>query len=202
MGGEAISEQDSLILILILASLMDLQWYKVSNGLIVPALVTGLISRVYTQGIFGTVPWLMGVILPMILCSVLYLIRALGASDVKLFSVIGSFVTWQQLLAIMAGAVAAGAVMALGKMWMRRNMSYRFRYFFMYLYGCIQAKKLRPYYQLQVQGDEGVIPFCRGSYRISHVRVVLEEEPLCAKRIIKNRFRRPAVWRMRGGDTD
>ena len=141
MGGEAISEQDSLILILILASLMDLQWYKVSNGLIV------------------TVPWLMGVILPMILCSVLYLIRALGASDVKLFSVIGSFVTWQQLLAIMAGAVAAGAVMALGKMWMRRNMSYRFRYFFMYLYGCIQAKKLRPYYQLQVQGDEGVIPF-------------------------------------------
>ena len=130
MGGEAISEQDSLILILILASLMDLQWYKVSNGLIVPALVTGLISRVYTQGIFGTVPWLMGVILPMILCSVLYLIRALGASDVKLFSVIGSFVTWQQLLAIMAGAVAAGAVMA-----------------------------LRPYYQLQVQGDEGVIPF-------------------------------------------
>lgn len=159
MGGEAISEQDSLILILILASLMDLQWYKVSNGLIVPALLTGLISRVYTQGIFGTVPWLMGVILPMILCSVLYLIRALGASDVKLFSVIGSFVTWQQLLAIMAGAVAAGAVMALGKMWMRRNMSYRFRYFFMYLYGCIQAKKLRPYYQLQVQGDEGVIPF-------------------------------------------
>ena len=106
---------------------MDLQWYKVSNGLIVPALVTGLISRVYTQGIFGTVPWLMGVILPMMLCSVLYLIRALGASDVKLFSVIGSFVTWQQLLAIMAGAVAAGAVMALGKMWMRRNMSYRFR---------------------------------------------------------------------------
>ena len=76
-----------------------------------------------------------------------------------LFSVIGSFVTWQQLLAIMAGAVAAGAVMALGKMWMRRNMSYRFRYFFMYLYGCIQAKKLHPYYQLQVQGDEGVIPF-------------------------------------------
>ena len=34
-----------------------------------------------------------------------------------------------------------------------------FSIFFMYLYGCIQAKKLRPYYQLQVQGDEGVIPF-------------------------------------------
>lgn len=44
-------------------------------------------------------------------------------------------------------------------------------------------------------------PFCRGGYRISHVCVVLESEPLCAKHIIRNRFRRPAAERKRGGDT-
>lgn len=32
-------------------------------------------------------------------------------------------------------------------------------FFHVFVWGCIQAKKLRPYYQLQVQGDEGVIPF-------------------------------------------
>ena len=36
---------------------------------------------------------------------------------------------------------------------------------------------------------------------ICHNRLY-EEEPLCAKRIIKNRFRRPAAERKRGGNTD
>ena len=155
----AISERDWLILILIAASLVDLIRYRVPNKLIVPALSISLICRLQFQGVTGILPWMVGMVIPIVVCFVFYMCRMIGASDVKIYSVIGSFVDYNQRLAIMIGSLFFGAVMAIGKMIIRRNFSSRFRHFFNYVMQMKEGKAIPPYYDLKKQGDDGVIPF-------------------------------------------
>ena len=83
----------------------------------------------------------------------------IGASDVKLLSVIGSFVGFYRICSIMAAALFFGAAMAIVKMILRKNFSRRFRRLFNYVFNCIQEKKLLTYYDRKKEGEDGVIPF-------------------------------------------
>lgn len=83
----------------------------------------------------------------------------LGASDVKLFSVIGSFAGVQRICLIMVTALFFGAAMAVVKIIFQKNFRRRFRHLFNYTKNCIQEKKLLTYYDWEKEGEDGVIPF-------------------------------------------
>jgi len=80
-----------LVCLLLLAVRMDLRSYKISNHLILIGIITGFLFDVYEYGQAGISLWLPGILLPVILLFPLFIIKALGAGDIKLFSVIGSF---------------------------------------------------------------------------------------------------------------
>lgn len=152
-------QQEILFLLLLTASLFDVSRYRVPNALLIAALIISLFGRFDAQGLYGLWLWLQGMIVPFILCYMFYRCRMLGASDCKMFSVIGSFVGLRLLCSIMVVSLFTGAAMAIIKMMIRQNFKSRFRRFFDYVHCCKQEKKLKKYYDRDREGDDGIIPF-------------------------------------------
>ena len=148
-----------IFLVLLIASLFDLSYYRVPNTYLASALLISLFRHLLAQGFYGVCPWLLGMIIPFIVCYVLYRCRMLGASDIKLFSVIGSFVGLRLLCSIMLMSLFFGAAMAAVKMIYRKNIFCRFRQLSNYVACFMKTGKLEPYYDRKKEGDDGIIPF-------------------------------------------
>lgn len=95
---------------------MDFGNEKISNRLIVSGLFWGLAFRLLGEGSAALVHFLVNISIPVILLFLLFQMRAVGAGDIKLFSVVGGFLTTEQLLYVMFAAFAAGAVVGLIKL--------------------------------------------------------------------------------------
>ena len=122
-----------LVCLLLLAVIMDLRSYKISNHLILTGIITGILFDVYEYGRTGIRLWLPGILLPVILLFPLFIIKVLGAGDIKLFSVIGSFYGTSYVLKSIAAAFILGAVMSLIYLIKYRLVFYRFRHLFNYI---------------------------------------------------------------------
>ncbi len=122
-----------LVCLLLLAVIMDLRSYKISNHLILTGIITGILFDVYEYGRTGISLWLPGILLPVILLFPLFIIKALGAGDIKLFSVIGSFYGAAYVLKSIAAAFILGAVMSLIYLIKYKMVFYRFRHLFNYI---------------------------------------------------------------------
>lgn len=106
---------------------MDFGNEKISNRLIVSGLFWGLAFRLLGEGSAGLVHFLVNISIPVILLFLLFQMRAVGAGDIKLFSVVGGFLTTEQLLYVMLAAFAAGACIGLIKLAYRvRTTGYQF----------------------------------------------------------------------------
>lgn len=70
---------------------MDLKAFKIKNSLILVAFGFGILFLIYNITFSNLVHSFGGAILPIILLFPLFLCRALGAGDIKLFAVIGFF---------------------------------------------------------------------------------------------------------------
>lgn len=129
------------------------------NALITAALIISLVRHFDAQGFLGIYLWLIGTVVPFILTFIFYKVRMLGASDVKIFSVVGSFVGVMTSLQIIVVSVFTGAVLAVFKIFCRKNLRHRLNHFIHYIYGCKENKKLKQYYDREKEGDDGIIPF-------------------------------------------
>lgn len=106
---------------------MDFGNEKISNRLIVSGLFWGLAFRLLGEGSARVVHFLVNISIPVILLFLLFQMRAIGAGDIKLFSVAGGFLTTKQLLYVMLAAFAAGAAIGLIKLVYRvRTTGYQF----------------------------------------------------------------------------
>lgn len=94
---------------------MDLKYMRISNRLILIGLGMALIQRFFCEGIRGVLTGICQISFPVIVLYLLFLIGALGAGDIKLFSVIGGFVNFKILVWCMIYAFAAAGVFSLGK---------------------------------------------------------------------------------------
>ncbi len=101
-----------LLGILGLAVWQDLQAYKIDNRLIVFGFIAGAGIRIYagTFSLFGS---LLELTVPIILLFILYLVRVLGAGDIKLFSVISIILGHSLTLQILWGSFLVAAVVAI-----------------------------------------------------------------------------------------
>lgn len=115
----------TLYVLLTVAVIQDFRHMKVSNRLILVGLGLGTFFQVIQNGPVAIVRVLPNIIFPVIVLYLMFLMRCLGAGDIKLFSVIGAFINFKQLEACMAAAFVIAAVFALTKMLSRKNLFYR-----------------------------------------------------------------------------
>ena len=126
---------------LVLAAVgMDFWRMRISNRLILIGLAISLVRRVYCDGLGGLVTWTILISLPVILLYLLFLVRALGAGDIKLFSLIGGFLHVRELMWCITFAFLYAAIFSLIKMIYHRTFFSSMKRVVEYLYGCLQGK--------------------------------------------------------------
>ncbi|MDE6713430.1 MAG: A24 family peptidase [Lachnospiraceae bacterium] len=104
-----------LFFFLVLAVILDLRTYRVPNVLTMAGMAVGVIYQLYragSPGMFGAVKELIGSIL---ILFPLYIIRCLGAGDIKLLSVVTVTLGWKQGMMICIYSLFAGAAMGIIK---------------------------------------------------------------------------------------
>ncbi len=141
-----------------MAAWMDVRTCRISNRLIISGLLLGLLIQIQEYGVWGIGIFLVNVSIPVILLYLLFLMRALGAGDIKLFSVISSI--WN--LKIMCIAIAAGflaaAFVSLCKLIYHRNLFSRLSIFWGYLCQTLISGKIEKYPR-ESDGKQNLIHF-------------------------------------------
>jgi len=103
------------LVFLIYAVYTDMTTTRISNRLIVSGLMIGFVFRIMTEGITGVFFFVVNILIPVILLNLLFQMRALGAGDIKLFSMLGAYISTKQLLKLMVLAFCVGALMGICK---------------------------------------------------------------------------------------
>lgn len=103
-------------MLLVSAVVTDLRERRISNRLIAFGLLSSLIFRILGEGSIGIVHFLVNISIPVILLFLLFQLRALGAGDIKLFSVVGGFLEMRQLFAVIITAFFVAAAIGIGKL--------------------------------------------------------------------------------------
>lgn len=114
-GGELNVVNLILLGLLIGAVHTDMIQTRISNRLIVLGLTLGFFFRFMTEGSKGVLFFVVNISIPVILLYLLFQMHALGAGDIKLFSMVGAFISTEQLLKLMGLAFCIGALLGIAK---------------------------------------------------------------------------------------
>lgn len=82
-----------LAVLLTAAVVSDIRTYRIPNALNALGCLTGMTYGVASGGVGGLCRSFMGIIVPAALLMVLFVLRVIGAGDIKLLSAIGAFVS-------------------------------------------------------------------------------------------------------------
>ena len=137
-----------LALLLALSLISDLRTGRIDNRLNAVFISAGALTGLAFNCLDGLASSAAGILVPFILLFWLFLLRMLGAGDIKLFCAIGSimgawFAAW-----CMAWSFLAGGIMALALMILRKNAGQRFRYLGGYLKACLFTGSLLEYSEI------------------------------------------------------
>ncbi len=121
-----------LPLILAVAAFMDFKYEKVPNLLILSGFGCGIFVRVL-QGNLWEADAFWGLVIPVLLFWPLFVLRAMGAGDVKLMSMMGFCMGVRSVLAAIAVAIAVAALMGVIRTILTGRIWARLRYLWEYL---------------------------------------------------------------------
>ncbi|MCI9149824.1 MAG: hypothetical protein HFI42_04890 [Lachnospiraceae bacterium] len=121
-------------MLLLTAAVTDLRSGRISNRLICLGLIAGLILQIWESGWSGSIRFVIQVLFPVIVLFLLFLMRALGAGDIKLFSVVSGIWNLKVICYCMFFSFLAGALVSLGKLLFYKNLGARLRYFCYYVW--------------------------------------------------------------------
>ena len=124
---------------------MDFWRMRISNRLILMGLAVSLVLRVHEEGVVGLLTWTILVSFPVILLYLLFLVRALGAGDIKLFSLIGGFLHMKELIWCISFSFLYAAVFSLLKMIYCGTFFLSMKRVMQYLYHCFSGTKMSYY---------------------------------------------------------
>lgn len=112
---------------------MDFRYDRIYNGWIVFGILLGLSLRILENGGDDIRTAVTAMLLSFCILYPIYKIGAFGAGDVKLFVMVGSFVSADRLLRMVAISFVIGSVFSIGKMMSEENFKERMQYLFSYL---------------------------------------------------------------------
>jgi prepilin peptidase CpaA len=102
-----------LLLIVTLATVLDIKTRKIPNWLTINGLLLGLLINIYLLGFkLGLFYGLGGVALALLVCIIPFALRVLGAGDVKLLMLIGAFLGYYAILWVLIFTALSGGLMA------------------------------------------------------------------------------------------
>ena len=100
--------------ILTTGCLFDARDYKIPNELIILGYIGGLLLNLHSYQIMGVAIFITKAIWPILLLSLLTVVKGLGAGDVKLFSVMSTMVGAADLVTTFIYSVMLAGVIAIG----------------------------------------------------------------------------------------
>lgn len=136
------------------AAWMDVRTQKVKNRWIVCGLCTGLIFRLATGGRAGAVSFAGGALCPVLLLGVLFVLGALGAGDIKLFSVLGGIMGARQVMYCILWSFLLGGALSFIIFLFCGNIRRRLAYFLHYFQSLFITGQIRPYREREGFGTE------------------------------------------------
>lgn len=147
-----------MLVLLLLAVRGDLRTARISNRQILIGLTGGFLYRITVEGVSGTVTFLIHIFIPVIILILLFLMHALGAGDIKLFSMISSIFSYKEIMYCMTAAFLIGAGMAFVKLVYQKNLWVRLCCFASYLRDMLEQRQLKQY-SYGVREPENTIHF-------------------------------------------
>lgn len=146
------------LLLLTIAVATDITSGRISNRLICLGIVTGFFFRIWESGARGLFSSVIQIIIPVVVLFLLFLMRALGAGDIKLFSMIGSIWSFQVLYYCMIFSFLVGAVLSLVRLLYQKNLFTRLIYFCRYVQEAFETRSIKTY-DRQSDGKQNIIHF-------------------------------------------
>ncbi len=95
------------------AACMDVSGGRIANGWILGSLCAAAACRIFSEGVFGILPALPGMLLPPVLFFPLFRRRMLGGGDIKLLSVCGAFLDLSVLPSFLLYTFCFGGLVSL-----------------------------------------------------------------------------------------
>lgn len=137
---------------LLLATLADLKSDRIPNGFVMLGIVIGVLCSLWHgSDIRRTV---ISMLLAFLLLYPLFKIGAMGAGDVKMLMMIGSFVEVKELLMVLALSFMIGALCSLIKLLSEHNGRERLYYFLSYISEVVKTRQWKIYGEHVVQDYE------------------------------------------------
>lgn len=130
---------------LFLAAVSDVRTGRISNRLILTGLCIGFFYRIWEEGAVGILIFFIHVTIPVIFLFLLFLMRVLGAGDIKLFSIISGICSFREWTGCLAAAFVIGAVWAVMKMTYFRNFGLRIMCLGIYIRAILTERNFYPY---------------------------------------------------------
>ncbi len=112
---------------------MDFKYDRIYNGWIIFGILLGLSLRIWKNGWHDVGSAVAAMLISFCILYPIYKIGALGAGDVKLVIMTGSFLSVNRSLRVIIVSFIIGAVFSFGKMISEANFMERMKYLFSYL---------------------------------------------------------------------
>lgn len=132
------------------AVIKDLSETRIPNLFILLGFISGIFYRIVWSGERNYLSIFIGIIIPFFIFFPLFVMRAMGAGDIKLFMMTGTFFTIGENFKCMVIAILIGGVIALAKVLFHKNIGERMRGLFAYM---------RTVYRYAVAGNSYEIPY-------------------------------------------
>lgn len=142
-----------LISLLAIAVTMDVRSYKIKNMLCVLSIVISIFLNLFSEGADSMFGYFLGMAAPFAILFPLYVLRMMGAGDIKLFCSIGALTGINNILVCIAYSFLIGLFIALGIMLMRRNFGSRLKKIYFYFKSCFLSGRIMPYEKMSAEND-------------------------------------------------
>ena len=146
-----------LVSYLAVVTTADLKWEKIPNELILLGGMTGCFASFLLSGTRGMILGILKGIATLLLLYVLYLIRALGAGDIKLFAVMAMYPENTKMQSVVILSFLTGALAGSIRILWKRQLILRFSNLFSHIATCVRLRRLVPYRTLE--GSDSYLHF-------------------------------------------
>ncbi|WP_330948630.1 A24 family peptidase [Virgibacillus sp. MG-45] len=136
--------QDYLLFVfLIIAFLIDIKHHKIPNWLSLSGMLVGILYHLVTNGLDGLIFSFFGLLVAGAIFMLLYLFKAIGAGDVKLFAAIGAIVGVQLVLYMMMYSIIVAGLIAIVILLFTKTFLQKLTSAFFHIIGSILSKDLQ-----------------------------------------------------------
>lgn len=148
-----------LSIVIVLALISDIRTYKIKNSITLPFMIIGIVTNIYLNSLQGLFFSLKGIVAPILLLIIFFILRMLGAGDIKLFSSIGAIMGVKFVFYTIMYTFLTGGLLALLLMIIRKNGVERFKYLLRYIKSCFITSSILSYTDFNDKNDKGKFPF-------------------------------------------